>query len=169
MVRTMLFAAVGVLFAGSVLAGPDNVAFPKDYKDAFQLVAVRDHHLGGNSIAVIYANKIAVDSAKRGGPLDSGAVFLMEVWRAKMNGTELARDDKGRLVRDTVGNINMMEKRAGWGAAYPREWRNGEWEFATFTGEGTPRTANLQGCFECHQPVGDAGFDYAYVVGDLRP
>jgi hypothetical protein len=168
MVRIIIFSAIGLLFTGNVLAGPDNVVFPKDYRDAFELVAVRDHHLGGNSIAVIYGNKVALDSVKRGGPLDSGSVFLMEVWRAKMNGNELARDDKGRLVRDTMGNINMMEKRTGWGVGYPPEWRNGEWEFATFTADGTPRTGNLQGCFECHQPLGDAGYDFAYVVGDLR-
>jgi hypothetical protein len=162
-----LAAAASVLVATSVFAGADNVVFPKDYKDTFQVVSVRDHHLGGNSVAVIWANKVAIDSVKKN-DLDSGAIFLMEVWRAKTENNDLVRDAKGRLVRDAVTGINIMEKRTGWGGEYPAEWRNGNWEYATFTAEGAPRTGNLQGCFECHGPVGAAGYDFAYVVGEMR-
>lgn len=165
--RMWTAAVAGLLVTTSVMAGADNVAFPKDYKQTFQVVSVRDHHLGGNSVAVIWANKVAIDSAKKQ-ELDSGAVFLMEVWRAKTENNELVRDAKGRLVRDVVNGINIMEKRAGWGGEYPPEWRNGNWEYATFAADGAPRSGNLQGCFECHGPLGAAGYDFAYVVGEMR-
>lgn len=157
-----------VATAGTVFAGPDNVVFPPDYRDTMQVVAVRDHHLGGNSIAVIYANQIAIDSARLGGDLASGALFVMEVWSARTENEQLVRDADGRLVQNELRVINMMEKRDGWRAEYPVEWRNGNWEFASYTGAGELRDANYQSCFECHKPVGDAGYDFAYVVGAMR-
>jgi plastocyanin len=46
-----------------------------------------------------------------------------------------------------------MEKRAGWGAEYPAEWRNGEWEYAAFNAAGVLNDkANYKACFECHKP-----------------
>jgi plastocyanin len=46
-----------------------------------------------------------------------------------------------------------MEKRAGWGAEYPADLRNGEWEYAVF-GPDTKlnEKANYKGCFQCHKP-----------------
>ncbi len=163
-----LSAAASLFVATSVLAGADNVAFPKDYKETFKVIAVRDMHNGGNAVAVVYANKIAVDSAKKGGELASGSVFLMEVWRAKMDGNDLARDAKDRLVPDVINVINMMEKRDGWGVGYPAEWRNGNWEYASFTADRAARDVSLQTCFDCHKTVGDAGFDFAFVVAEMR-
>ena len=92
----------------------------------------------------------------------------MEVWSARTENEQLVRDADGRLVQNELRVINMMEKRDGWGAEYPVEWRNGNWEFASYTGAGELRDANYQSCFECHKPVGDAGYDFAYVVGAMR-
>ena len=169
--RVTALATVVGLFAAAVpaaLAGPENVSFPADYKTTFKIIDTRDFHLGGNTVAVIYANQIAIDSAKKGGALASGSVFLMETYRAKVDNGAPVLDDKGRMIKDSINGINMMERRTGWGKDYPAEWRNDEWEFATFTADGQRRTGNLQPCFECHKPVGDAGFDYAYAVGIMR-
>lgn len=163
-----LATVAGVLVTSSVLAGAENVVFPQDYKDTFKVVATRDMHNGGNAVAVIYANKIAQDSAKKGGAFASGSAFVMEVWRAKMDGNELARDAKDRLVPEAINAIQMMEKRDGWGAGYPPEWRNGNWEFASFTADRSRRDVSLQTCFDCHKPVGDAGFDFVYVTPEMR-
>ena len=48
-----------------------------------------------------------------------------------------------------------MEKRAGWGAEYAPEVRNGNWEYAAFMPDGSPNAqanANTQPCFACHKP-----------------
>ena len=69
---------------------------------------------------------------------------------------------------DVINVINMMEKRDGWGVGYPAEWRNGNWEFASFTADRALRDVSLQSCFDCHRPVGDAGFDFVYVSPEMR-
>lgn len=49
--------------------------------------------------------------------------------------------------------VTVMEKRAGWGAEYPADLRNGEWEYARFTPDGKLNTgANDKACFQCHKP-----------------
>ena len=53
----------------------------------------------------------------------------------------------GELVR-----IVVMEKRAGWGAEYPETLRNGEWEFAVFTPDGSrDKQTDTKVCMECHK------------------
>ncbi len=38
----------------------------------------------------------------------------------------------GRFVKGDVIAYAVMELRTGWGTEYPAEWRNGEWEYASF-------------------------------------
>jgi len=46
-----------------------------------------------------------------------------------------------------------MEKRQGWGAEYPGDLRNGEWEYSAFGTDGRfNANANYTGCFQCHKP-----------------
>jgi cytochrome c553 len=61
-----------------------------------------------------------------------------------------------------------MEKRAGWGAEYPDNVRNGEWEYQAFKADKTPNTAaNLTACFNCHKPLG-AGPDYLFSYDRMK-
>jgi plastocyanin len=63
------------------------------------------------------------------------------------------KDARGRFVRGDLVAFTVMEKRAGWGAEYPAEWRNGEWEYALFNPAGVlNQKANYKACFECHKP-----------------
>jgi len=45
---------------------------------------------------------------------------------------EFVRDTNGRLIRGRLDRVVVMEKRTGWGAEYPDELRNGEWEYSDF-------------------------------------
>ena len=46
-----------------------------------------------------------------------------------------------------------MEKRTGWGAEYPADLRNGEWEYQAFGADKkVNEKANLTACFQCHKP-----------------
>jgi hypothetical protein len=56
-----------------------------------------------------------------------------------------------------------MEKRTGWGAEYPDNVRNGEWEYQAFKADKTPNTgANLTACFNCHKPQAGQDFVFSY-------
>jgi hypothetical protein len=62
-----------------------------------------------------------------------------------------------------------MEKQAGWGAEYPAELRNGEWEYQSFRADKSVNDkANLKACFECHKPLEsrkDFVFSYDKLAG----
>jgi hypothetical protein len=55
-----------------------------------------------------------------------------------------------------------MEKRTGWGAAYPPEKRNGEWEFQAFNADRSVNSGeNLDRCFSCHKS--QSGQDFVFT------
>jgi hypothetical protein len=60
-----------------------------------------------------------------------------------------------------------MEKRAGWGAEYPDNVRNGEWEYQVFKADKSVNTAaNLRACFNCHKPLDKQ--DYVYLYDKMK-
>ncbi len=72
---------------------------------------------------------------KNGQPIPSGAVITMEDYR------------DGMLFRYVV-----MEKRTGYGAEYPPELRNGEWEFQAFNADkSVNQNENVSRFFSCHK------------------
>ena len=75
---------------------------------------------------------------------------------------EFVRDTNGRLIRGRLDRVVVMEKRTGWGAEYPDELRNGEWEYSIFNPDGVFRTgANIKACFECHKPKSSEDFIFS--------
>jgi hypothetical protein len=89
-------------------AGRELVEFPENFAESVHYGTI----YRGDIKQELYASRAAIDAAKRGEPLPSGTVITLVDSRA------------GTLFRYVV-----MEKRAGWGAEYPPELRNGEWEF----------------------------------------
>jgi Cytochrome P460 len=60
-----------------------------------------------------------------------------------------------------------MQKGAGWGAEYPDDVRNGEWEYQVFTADKNVNDkANLKACFACHKPKASA--DYLFTLEHLK-
>jgi plastocyanin len=139
-------------------AGPDRVAFPTNYKDGV-LYTVADRH-DIKQYRELYTSREAVDAAKAGKPLPAGTVITLVQYRAQVDsqGNPL-KDARGRFLRGDLVGYAVMEKRAGWGDAYPDSLRNGDWEFAAFTADGKLNDkANYSACFVCHKP--HAGQDY---------
>ena len=98
--------------------------------------------------------------------MPSGTVLTMEVYRAKLDGKgELVRGTDGRLVKDGLPGLFVMEKRTGWGTDYVAGLRNGEWEYARFTVTGDRQVVDTKPCFECHQP--QASEDYLFTFKEL--
>jgi hypothetical protein len=154
-----------LVVGGAALAGPERVEFPKDYKSSFTLVTTRDMHRGGNTVVDIYANPVALKAGKAD-VLPSGSIILMEAWSAKLDGQQQPEiDAQGRMIKDQFRGIVMMEKRAGWGEAYPANVRNGDWEYAAFSTAGERRTGPTADCFECHGGVKE--LDYVFAKPEL--
>ena len=69
------------------------------------------------------------------------------------------KDANGRFIKGDLVGYAVTEKRIGWGAEYPEEKRNGEWEYWVFTPDRKiNEKANLNSCFECHKPHASSGF-----------
>jgi hypothetical protein len=150
----LLAAAAAALVLGTgiahVRASSDQVRLLDDPGVLYGTVDRADN----KQFRELYANKAAVDAAKAGQPLPSGAVLTMRVFKAKV-------DDKGVPVKGADGRFQkgdpvftgVMEKRTGWGGQNPPEIRNGEWEYQAFLPDKTVNTkANLKACYECHKP-----------------
>ena len=105
-----------------------------------------------------YINPEALKRVRPGEPLPSGTVLTMPAFNAVLDERgEPVKDANGRYIRGSLVTILVMEKRTGWGAEYPDNVRNGEWEYQAFKADKTPNTAaNLTACFNCHKPLGAA-------------
>jgi hypothetical protein len=65
-----------------------------------------------------------------------------------------AKDANGRFIKtDKIVSYTVKEKRAGWGAEYPEEARNGEWEYRVFRADKTANPDTAAGLFQ----LGDDG------------
>ncbi len=149
-------AAVGgiaaVLVALNTAAGPDKVKFPHNYLKGTLYATVDRPDI--KQYRELYASPGVVEAARAGKPIPSGAVLTMVQWSVMQDdkGVPLKGSDGGFVKKDILANF-VMEKRAGWGAEYPPDLRNGEWEYATFLTnfEFNPKP-NYKACFECHKP-----------------
>ena len=159
-------AAVLVVLAGltaSSSAGPDKVAFPANWK-SFVLYNTVDRYDIKQYRELYASSKEAVEAAKAGGPLPHATVLALVQYKAQVDAQgNPVKDANGRFVKGDPIGVTVMEKRAGWGAEYPAEWRNGEWEYAAFSVDGKLNTqANYKACFECHKPHEALDFVISY-------
>jgi plastocyanin len=161
-------AALGVaLLAWPSDAGPDKIKFPANWKDHV-LYSVVDRHDTKQYRELYASSQAAVDAMKAGQPLPDGTVLTLVQYRAQVDaaGTPV-KDARGRFVKGDLIAFTVMEKRKGWGAEYPDEWRNGEWEYAAFNPAGVlNEKANYKACFQCHKP--HEKMDYVISLAALR-
>jgi plastocyanin len=145
--------AAGVI-AAHVAATPEKISFPSGF-ETWERYAVVDRH-DSKQYRELYARPEVVRAVREGKPIPDGAKLVMAIFNAE-------RDEKGDPVRDANGRfrkgkpvaVTVMEKRKGWGAVIPEEWRNGDWLYASFTPDGKPNAkanANIKNCFVCHKP-----------------
>jgi hypothetical protein len=169
-----LFAGILAVVASPVAAGPDNVVYPEGYPSSFVRYATVDRPDRDPPIVrFLYVNPEALAAAQAGEPLPYGTVLVMEDHLAELDDQgQPATFANSRFVPTTeVTNIFVQEKREGWGAEYPPEVRNGEWEYGRFLADGsvTP-DAKFEGCFECHKGVEaqDFNFSFSPFVGEIK-
>jgi len=159
----ILAATAAFAITVSVRAGGDKVAFPPDFDKALMYTMVDRADLKEyRELFVMPAS--ALDAAKKGEPLPSGTVLAMAHYRAQVDaqGNPL-KDANGRFVKGELIAFGVMEKRSGWGAEYPPETRNGEWEYQAFTADRKVNDkAKLAACFQCHKPHASQDFVFSY-------
>ncbi len=131
-VAAVLTLGVAATLTWEAWAGGELVTFPETYAEGVRYAVVNR----GSIREEIFTSRAAIDAVKKGQPLPSGTVITLADYR------------DGALFRYVV-----MEKRTGWGAGYPPEKRNGDWEFQAFNADrSVNRTENLDRCFSCHKP-----------------
>lgn len=80
-----------------------------------------------------YANPAAVNGAREGKLLPDGAMFFVEIYKAKLGEDKQpitgadGQFEKGKLVAYTA-----MQKQPGWGDQFPEMIRNADWNYAVF-------------------------------------
>ena len=156
-------AVAAISLTVAVRAGGDKVAFPTEYAKGVLYTTV--DRPDNKQFRELYAPKAAIDAVKAGKPIPSGTVLTMVNFKAKLNAAgEPEKDANGRFIKtDELAGIAVMEKRTGWGAEYPDDMRNGEWEYQAFTpAKAVNDKANLKACFTCHKPLDKQDFVFSF-------
>jgi plastocyanin len=164
----LVVGIVSSVFVARGTAGPDKIVFPTGWKDHVLYTTVDRYDI--KQYRELYASSpAAVDAMKQGRPLPDGTVLTLAQYKAQVDAAGApVKGPNGRFVKGDLLAYAVMEKRAGWGAEYPAEWRNGEWEYAAFNAAGVLNDkANYKGCFECHKP--HEKMDYVISLAAVRP
>lgn len=152
-----------ILFAVCVYAGgdPDYVAFPEGYDTSFTSY-VTQNRVNGKQVARVFANDVAISSYQTGQTAASGSILVMEVYKPKADadGNPVVGQD-GVFVIDQLAAVAVMERRDDWDADYPAENRVGNWGFALYNPDGTPKANELQ-CVVCHTPLAHQDFMFSH-------
>jgi len=155
--------AVAALTVIPVRAGGDKIAFPANYAEGVLYTTV--DRADNKQYRELYVSPpAAVEAAKKGEALPSGTVLTLVQYAAKLDGSgNPEKDANGRFIKTNIIAYTVMEKRTGWGAEYPDNVRNGEWEYQLFKADQSPNTAaKLGACFECHKPQAKQDFVFSY-------
>ena len=166
----MLSVLAGVALAGTlavqVRAGGDLIKFPEDYAKG-KLFATVDRP-DNKQYREFYTSQAALDAVQKGQAVPSGTVITMVQYKAKLGADgNPEKNANGKFIKDKLVAYAVMQKVAGWGAEYPEEMRNGEWEYQVFNAEKQVNDkANLKACFACHKPK--ASSDYLFTLDQLK-
>jgi cytochrome c len=161
-------AACFALAAGTADADPKRVRLPADYDPARWLLYGIHNRPDNGQVRYLYANPIAAEGAKSDAGLPYGSVLVMEIYKARTDaaGQPIAGPD-GLFVKGELVQYSVMEKQPGWGADFPPELRNGDWNYTVYTPEkvNKPDTKE-ETCLACHLPLGK-GADYVLSWDEL--
>ncbi len=162
-IAAMAASAVAV----QVRAGGDKVAFPENFAKGVMYTTV--DRADNKQYRELFVTPAAIEAAKKGEPLPSGTIITIVQYKAQLDAQgNPAKDANGRFVKGDLIGYGVMEKRTGWGAEYPPEVRNGEWEYQAFTAEKkVNEKANLTGCFQCHKPL-PSGQDFVFSYEKMK-
>jgi hypothetical protein len=121
-------AALGVAVGQQALVapGPNKVAFPQDWAKGVMYATV--DRPDTKQYREFYTSAEAVAAAKAGKPIPDGTLITLAAYAAQADaaGAPL-KDANGRFTKGNLLAVNVMQKKAGWGADIPEAIRNGDW------------------------------------------
>lgn len=141
-----------------VAPGPNQVAFPDGWEKG-TLYGTVDRP-DTKQYREFYAAPEVVRAAREGRPIPDGAILTLAAYTAKLDAAGVPiKDADGRFVKDKLAAVNVMQKKAGWGASIPVGIRNGDWIYQSFAPDGKVNDkANLTACYQCHLPYAKDDF-----------
>ena len=161
MVALAACAGLATGIAVQVRAANDKFTFPDNFEKGVEYLSVDKP---SKQVHVFYASREAIEAAKAGKPMPEGTVFTGVHYNAKLDadGNPVKGPD-GRFIRADLRQYAVMRKEKGWGADYPAEKRNGEWEYRIFTAEHQWNDKVQAGvCLDCHLPKANQDFVMSY-------
>ncbi len=154
--RGKVFALTVVfgIVASVAMAVEERISFPADYSTTFYNYLSLDRVQNDDQIMRLFANDIAIDAASEGRELPVGSVIVGEIYKAKKDKDgKVIESSLGRRVRDKLMAVAVIEKGEGWGASFPDNLRNDDWDFAIFSPDGKRLDKDLNTCRSCHAPM----------------
>jgi len=159
-----------VVFVAPAVSDMNKVELPENYGTTFirygSLDKPNEENPEKTKMRFFYVNRESLLAAKANAPAPLGTVLIMEDRAIQRDAEgEPLLDSSGRfLPSDTITNIFVQEKQDGWGAQYPDEIRNGEWEYAWFNADGSRKAdKTMDGCFACHKKAEAADFTFTFA------
>ncbi len=128
------------------LSFPDYSEWPTFLKSVQKKNMVRDLFISPEA-----------SKTKKGDAFPDGTTLVMEIYSAKKDKDgHVLKNEHGKVVKDNLAKIYVMQKGKGWGAHAPKDLKNGDWIFSAFSAEGKAIEANYTKCRGCHMPLGEA-------------
>ena len=137
-----------------------RVVFPENYQQTF----VKYHTISfpaTRQVRYYFANPAALQAARAGKSLPDGSVLFAEVYSAKLDaGGKPVMGADGQFEADKLVAYTAMQRDSGWGADFPAELRNEDWNYAVYTTEKKARAVNQAECLACHKPLDKASYTF---------
>lgn len=158
--------AEGAMAMGLEDVNKTRVQFPADYQQSFTHYTTISFPKR-KQVREYYANPAAVTGVREGKMLPDGAMFFVEIYKAK-----LGEDKKpitgadGHFEKGKLAAYTAMQKQPGWGDQFPDMIRNADWNYAVFKADHSLKAGvNQAKCLVCHVP--EANNDYVFSLGKL--
>lgn len=135
-----------------------ELQFPTDYKSYPSFLKGVQKP---NAVRDLYINPAGA-KAHHGESFANDSILVMEIYNAKKGADgNFTKGADGKLLKDGLAKVYIMQKGAGWGHNAPKGLRNGDWIFSAFTPNGDRLDVNYSKCRSCHLPLGDTK-DYVH-------
>ncbi len=159
--KTLAATLIAVPLLAHAGGDPEHVKFPQGYEKTFIQYGTMNR-ANQTQVAKLYANDAAISSYSQGNKSGPGSIVIMEIYNPKKDaeGKPVAGSD-GQFEIDSLAAVAVMENRNNWDAAFPKENRTGDWGFAVYNPDGTPKSNDLN-CVQCHTPLQAQDYMFTY-------
>lgn len=159
--KTITAALLAVPLYANAGGDPEHVKFPEGYEKTFTQYGTMNR-ANQIQVAKLYVNDAAISSYSQSNKSGPGSIVIMEIYNPKKDATgkPIAGKD-GAFEIDSLAAVAVMENRDNWDAAFPKENRTGDWGFAVYNPDGTPKSNDLN-CVQCHTPLQAQDYMFTY-------